>query len=224
VAYILCLETATNTCSVALSKEKAVVAEEHISEGMRHSQALTSLIDAVLATAGIQPSDLGAVAISDGPGSYTGLRVGASTAKAICYAHSIPLIAVSTLEGIADSYGSTETPIMATLDARRMEVYAAIYRDNEAIEEVQSVIWDASYLSSLMASYPSLQIVGTGVEKAQDLFTVHTGIRYEEIECRASFLAGPAYQKLMASDFVDIDYHSPNYFKMPNITTPKRKF
>jgi len=223
VAYILCLETATNTCSVALSQEGHLVAEAHISEGMRHSASLTRLIDKVTKQAKIRADELNAIAISDGPGSYTGLRVGASTAKAICYVQDIPLIAVSTLEGIADTYKRPERTVMATLDARRMEVYAAFYQGTKEIEGVQSVIWDEGYLRKVLGRHIHLSIVGTGVEKAKELFSLHPTVEHKEIECRASFLMAPAYRKYTAEDFVDIAYHSPNYFKRPNITVPKRK-
>ena len=110
MAYILSLETATDVCSVALSHESEIISEEHISDGMRHSSALTTLIQNTLRSVALSPGDLDAIAISDGPGSYTGLRVGASTAKAMCYAQDIPLIAISTLEGIAVSYTHLTLP------------------------------------------------------------------------------------------------------------------
>jgi len=223
VAYILSLETATDTCSVALSQKASVIAEEHISEGMRHSSALTSLIQKVLASAGLPSKDLAAVAISEGPGSYTGLRVGASTAKAICFAHDIPLIAISTLEGIAHQYSQDEIPILATLDARRMEVYGSFFQNKKEIEAVQSIIWDEVYVKELVTKYPQVMIIGTGVEKAKDLFDSYSTVRYQEIECRASYLTAPAWGKYQEKDFADIAYHSPNYFKRPNITVAKSK-
>jgi len=224
LAYILCIETATPTCSVAISRDDTLIAEEHISEGLRHSAALTTIIDKVLSEANLSSSMLSAVAISDGPGSYTGLRVGASTAKAICYAHDIPLIAISTLESIASSSPSTPGYVMATIDARRMEVYAAIYDGDTMIEPVQSVIWADDYVSDLVKRFPELSIVGTGVQKGEDHFRKCGVSRYDEIECRASFLAKSAYKGFVEKKYADLAYHVPNYFKMPNITTPKQKF
>lgn len=223
MAYILSLETATDTCSVALSQKATVISEEHISEGMRHSACLTTLIDKVMRSVSVRPNELEAMAISDGPGSYTGLRVGASTAKAICFAHDIPLIAISTLVGIAHHCTQGQTPLLATLDARRMEVYGAFYQEKKEIEGVQSLIWDQKYLQVLSEKHSELMVVGTGVEKARDLFDNHPSIRYQEIECRASYLAAPAWAKYQVKDFADIAYHSPNYFKGPNITVPKSK-
>ena len=190
---------------------------------MRHSAALTTLIHNTLRDADLNISDLDAVAISDGPGSYTGLRVGASTAKAICYAQDIPLIAVSTLQGIAHQYDRGHSIVLSTLDARRMEVYGAFYQEKQEISDVQSIIWDEAYIKELTSKHPDIFICGTGVEKAKDLFDPYPSIQYEEIECRASYLVLPAWDKYQAKDFVDIAYHSPNYFKKPNVTIPKAK-
>lgn len=222
MAIILCIETATDACSVAVGRAEELLAEEHISEGMRHSSALTQLIDKVMSRAGLKAQNLDGVAISDGPGSYTGLRVGASTAKAICYAHEIPLIAISTLEALADHYEEGH-PIMTTLDARRMEVYAAIYRDKKELLPVKSVIWTEEEIKGLLTAYPNLSIVGTGVNKAKELFESLSYQDYQEVECRASHLLRPAYLRHLKNDVVDIAYHSPFYFKMPNITVSKPK-
>jgi len=189
---------------------------------MRHSSALTSLIEEVLTTANVHPSALSAVAVSNGPGSYTGLRVGASTAKAVCFGLDIPLIAISTLESLARSID--DDYIMSTIDARRMEVYSAIYDHNYAvIEDITNVIWTEEVASKLSEKYTSLTICGTGIEKARALFE-STSIKIAPSTCDATRLIDKSLLKYHTKDFEDIAYHVPFYFKSPNITTPKKLF
>lgn len=223
MAWILSIETATDACSVSVSNGEQEISHEHISGGMRHSAALTSLINKALATAELKTSGLDAVAISDGPGSYTGLRVGASTAKAICYAHDLPLITISTLESIAYSCTTNDRTVMATLDARRMEVYASIYENSKEIAPTQSIIWEEDYIAELAQRFPQLTIIGTGVNKAIELFADYEAVSLYEIECSASHLIKLAYRDYQEKRFADIAYHSPYYFKSPNITTSKKK-
>ena len=152
---ILCLETATPSCSVALVHNGEVLACEEDPKGQNHSEKITLFIDSVMKKAGISYDQLDAVAVSMGPGSYTGLRIGVSTAKGICYAVSKPLIAVETLHAMA--YGA---PVVKTfpetslrvpmIDARRMEVYAAIFDENvNKIKDTEAVIIDENSYADL---------------------------------------------------------------------------
>jgi len=222
---ILGIETASEVCSVALSIGSDIVVEKSLSTGMRHSSALTSLIKAVLDSANKNPKDLSAIAISDGPGSYTGLRVGASTAKAMCYALNKPLIAIPTLKSLAfEVEAKEEQYILSTLDARRMEVYALITNGaGTIVKNTHSIIWTEEELSAIYQSYKHLIICGTGVEKALDLIKPYESIMPHISTCNAKLLLPLALQKYEQHEFVDIAYHNPLYFKSPNITKSKKR-
>jgi len=226
VAFILSLETATDICSVALSDSyDNIVAHRTLEPGKRHSQLLTSLIKDVLSDAAVSMSDLSAVALSDGPGSYTGLRVGASTAKALCYGLDIPLISIPTLDALAVGHTRDQNNyIMSTIDARRMEVYASVYKHSRQLTDVHSIIWSEEAIQKLIHDYEPLTICGDGVAKAKDLFRDYPQVRIAPSKCSASDLAPLAHEKFDAKVFADLAYHDPFYFKSPNITTSKKKF
>ena len=127
-SHLLCIETTTTQCSVAICTQGEVIGlalSKH--ENYQHSQLLHTYIDTVLSENNLKPSDLTAIALSSGPGSYTGLRIGAAAAKGLCYANDIPLIAIPTLDILAREINPKEGHIVATLEARRDEVYCAIY-------------------------------------------------------------------------------------------------
>ena len=154
MALILNIETSTAVCSVSLGKDGNLFAYKETKEGMNHATHLTVFIDCILKEKGLKPKDLDAVAVSMGPGSYTGLRIGVSTAKGICYGSSLPLIAVSTLqamtapilknEAVLSQLGDPETSLFCPMiDARRMEVYTAFYSyKNEELRKVSAEIID----------------------------------------------------------------------------------
>lgn len=219
---ILCLETATEVCSVALGVDGVLTAEENVDEGLRHSSVLTSMIDRLLKSQDLTFQELDAVAISNGPGSYTGLRVGASTAKAICYATDLPMITISSLEALAQPFLSSGQLVLATLDARRMEVYAAYYGSQDIVPEPKPIIWDETVVGEISGAHAELIICGTGIEKARSLFE-STNITIKENLARASNLVALAQRSLKAENYVDIAYHSPFYLKSPNITQSKKR-
>ena len=223
--YILGIETASDVCSVAISRDDVIIAETTIATGMRHSSALTGLIKEVLSVADISNDKISAIAISDGPGSYTGLRVGASTAKAMCYALDIPLIAIPTLEALINEAGAeSDRVVLSTLDARRMEVYALIMKgDGTIVKDTHALIWSAEEISSLYENYGALTICGTGVEKAKELLAAYPDIDQHVSVCNARLLLPLAHAKYAQDDFVDIAYHDPFYYKSPNITKSKKR-
>lgn len=224
-SYILGIETATDVCSVAISRDDAIVGEASLTTGMRHSSALTGLIKDVVEASGISMQRLSAIAISNGPGSYTGLRVGASTAKAMCYALDIPIIAVPTLEALGMEAGAKpDNVVISTLDARRMEVYALIMKgDGSSIKETHAIIWTAEEIAALYEVYGAMTICGTGVEKAYELLAAYPDIHQHVSACDAKLLLPLAQAKYEQQDFVDIAYHDPFYYKSPNITKSKRR-
>lgn len=220
MALILSIETATDVCSVALAEDDRILSQRTPLEGMRHSSILTTLIHEVVTESGFLMKDLSAVAISNGPGSYTGLRVGASTAKGICHALEIPLIAISTLESLAHNIKGA-SHVMATIDARRMEVYAAIYSNGRLITDVHNLIWSPDSIEELSNNYSTITICGNGIEKAELLFKGFKNINRQPTKCNAALLVPLAHKHYCHEYFVDIAYHDPFYYKSPNITVPK---
>ena len=219
---ILCIETATDICSVALSNEGKEISNETISDGRRHSSQLAIIIEKCLNSGGVGKKALKAIAISNGPGSYTGLRVGASMAKGLCYGLGIPLITISSLRCMAASLVNTSHPVMATIDARRMEAYTAIYKKGVEIEAISSRIWTAEEFDKLRLAYPELCICGDGIEKALEAVEIPPSITISPNEANATLMCDIAYRKYQKKDFSNIAYHSPQYYKSPNITTSKR--
>ena len=223
---ILCLETATPSCSVALVHNGEVLACEEDPKGQNHSEKITLFIDKVMKTAGISYDQLDAVAVSMGPGSYTGLRIGVSTAKGICYAVSKPLIAVETLEAMA--YGGKTIVknglLIPAIDARRMEVYAAIFDENvNKIKETEAVIIDENSFSELKKDH-HLYLFGDGADKCAELFENDDKITViKEFYCSAKYMNVIAQRKLDANDFVDVAYFEPFYLKdfVPGTPTVK---
>ena len=220
---ILCLETATPSCSVALVHNGEVLACEEDPKGQNHSEKITLFIDKVMKKAGISYDQLDAVAVSMGPGSYTGLRIGVSTAKGICYAVSKPLIAVETLEAMA--YGCKNNGILIPMiDARRMEVYAAIFDENvNKIKDTEAVIIDENSFSELKKDH-HLFLFGDGADKCAELFENDDKITViKEFYCSARYMNVIAQRKLDAKDFVDVAYFEPFYLKdfVPGTPTVK---
>ena len=225
---ILCLETATPSCSVALVHNGEVLACEEDPKGQNHSEKITLFIDSVMKKAGISYNQLDAVAVSMGPGSYTGLRIGVSTAKGICYAVSKPLIAVETLHAMA--YGiPVETCHGASLripmiDARRMEVYAAIFDENvNKIKDTEAVIINENSFADLKKDH-HLYLFGDGADKCAEIFENDDKITViKEFYCSAKYMNVIAQQKLDNKDFVDVAYFEPFYLKdfVPGTPTVK---
>ena len=223
---ILCLETATPSCSVALVHNGEVLACEEDPKGQNHSEKITLFIDKVMKKAGISYDQLDAVAVSMGPGSYTGLRIGVSTAKGICYAVSKPLIAIETLEAMA--YGGKTIVknglLIPAIDARRMEVYAAIFDENvNKIKDTEAVIIDEDSFSDLKKDH-HLYLFGDGADKCAELFENDDKITViKEFYCSARYMNVIAQRKLDAKDFVDVAYFEPFYLKdfVPGTPTVK---
>jgi tRNA threonylcarbamoyladenosine biosynthesis protein TsaB len=214
MAWIVCLETATKSCSVALARDGYLVAvKEEVTEQYSHSEQLTVFIEQLLQQEGLKASDLDAIAVSSGPGSYTGLRIGVSTAKGLCYASDVPLIAVSTLDALAQAMKDKypEAQLCPMLDARRMEVYCALYSKSQVSPVVAKIIDQDSFTEEL-AQGPLL-FFGDGADKCQDVLT-HTNAHFElGVYPSATNLIPLAQDKFQNKDFEDIAYFEPFYFK-----------
>jgi len=215
MALILGIETATKNCSVALFKDGIVIAEkEHISDGYTHAEQLTLFIQDVIDLANITLEKVDAVALSMGPGSYTGLRIGTSTAKGLCYALDIPLIAISTLKAMAFSMAKNEKSAIycPMIDARRMEVFSALYdSNNKQVREVQADVVDENTYAEFLAN--KMIFFGDGSLKCQEIIN-HTNAKFiEGINPSAKNLGLLANAKFENKDFEDVAYFEPYYLK-----------
>jgi len=229
---ILHIDTSTRVCSVALSEKKKILSYRQDTEGKNHALLLTTFIDEVLQEGGIRPEELKAIAISMGPGSYTGLRIGVSTAKGMAYALNIPMISVETLKIIAQGILNTqhswsEEPdflICPMIDARRMEVYSALYSSNnlKLIRKVQADIIDEySYADFLKQT--KILFCGDGAPKCKNIIHHTNAFFNEEYVISAKDMVKIAYSKFVKDDFVDTAYFEPFYLKDFIATIPKKK-
>lgn len=220
---ILCLETSTDVCSVAVINEVGVMAYCETFESNKHTEVITLLIKDTLYKAGIKFSELDAVAVSIGPGSYTSLRIGLSTAKGICYALGIPIISINSLEVLAYGVESPECDdlIIPMIDARRMEVYSAVYNHKrETLSEPQAVILDESTYSEFWHDN-KLIICGNGALK----FITQYPKDYIQIvhqNASAKYMWAPTIKKMQNKDYDNIISLTPFYLKSPNITISKK--
>ncbi|HLG04165.1 MAG TPA: tRNA (adenosine(37)-N6)-threonylcarbamoyltransferase complex dimerization subunit type 1 TsaB [Bacteroidia bacterium] len=214
---ILLIESATSICSVALSSAEKIIALRELPGPSRHAEKLTVFIEEVMREAQLEFSGLDAVAVSMGPGSYTGLRIGVSAAKGICYAVQKPLIAVGTLEAMAwgmKREAAAGDLLCPMIDARRMEVYCAVYAtDLSEVEAVKPVILDANSFDALLKTR-TIRFSGDGSFKAKPLLAHHSNARFTEAGMpSARNMAIPASKKLKEKNFVDLAYFEPFYLK-----------
>lgn len=218
---ILCLETATPVCSVALNDGCCTLALRETEGQNAHSEKITNFIREAMETAGIDYRQLDAVAVSKGPGSYTGLRIGVSTAKGICYAADVPLMAIDTLEAMA--YGmklklgsqlAENDLLIPMIDARRMEVYAAVFDANlNKIEDTAALVIDENAFEDLRKDR-RLWLFGDGAPKLSKLFENQPNITViDGFKPSAAFMRNLADKALREHDFVDVAYFEPFYLK-----------
>lgn len=233
MAKILLIETATEVCSVAIALDGHPVALAEEATQPNHAARLTLLIQECAQRAGMALSDLDAIAVSSGPGSYTSLRVGASVAKGICYALNKPLVAVDTLLALAAASHLAASPLptgaevflVPMLDARRKEVWTAVFDDKlHLLAPAQPLILENNFfqifLDDLPAAAPQKQFVVSG-NGAKKLFSdlIFEGVVVGAIQsCSATHLALPAEQFFQRADFQQVAYFEPFYMKPPNIT------
>lgn len=213
MANILNIETSTTNCSVAISVNgERVVLKEDNSSSYSHAERLHIYIDEALDSAQISRNELHAVAVSKGPGSYTGLRIGVSAAKGLCYALDIPLISVPTLEALARKVELEKGYIVAMLDARRSEVYSAVFDPNyQCIDPTSAKILDLSSYGDILQNHP-VYFIGNGVEKTQSIIN-HPNAHFDAQLPSAQYMCGLSYGKFKACDFEDLAYFEPFYLK-----------
>ena len=214
MAIVLNIETATTNCSVSLSKDgETLVLKEDNSAGYSHAETLHVYINNVFEEAKISAKDIDAVAVSKGPGSYTGLRIGVSSAKGLCYALNKPLISVSTLESLAHQVKINDGTIISMLDARRMEVYSAIFNNkHEQVRDIKAeILTEDSYADLLKEN--KVYFVGNGVAKTKQLINHPNAVFIEGKLPSANEMSLLSELKYKKSDIEDVAYFEPYYLK-----------
>lgn len=213
MTLILHIETATKVCSVALSSNGELVGiQEFKDDGYAHGEQLTLLIQKVLDLQGIIAADLSAVSVSAGPGSYTGLRIGVSTAKGLCYALNIPLISVDTLQSMAEVARIVypDSNLCPMIDARRMEVFSLITNfDAEILKPVSADVLDESSYSD----FEPFVCFGDGAQKMEELWGERNIFFDLKLEPSARGQVHQAYEKFLNKEFEDVAYFEPAYLK-----------
>jgi tRNA threonylcarbamoyladenosine biosynthesis protein TsaB len=224
MALILNLETATTTCSVALAKDGTLLASKELGGEYTHAENLTLFIGNVMATAGLHLQDLDAVSVSKGPGSYTGLRIGVSTAKGLCYSLDKPLIAINTLKHMAAAassdprfipVGNVDQKVLLCpmLDARRMEVYCAVYDGQTEIRPTAAEIIDEQSFSDLLRDH-IIFFFGDGAAKCKTLFTGNKNAYFaDDFFPSAKDMISLSEQAFQKKQFEDVAYFEPFYLK-----------
>ncbi|WP_264536260.1 tRNA (adenosine(37)-N6)-threonylcarbamoyltransferase complex dimerization subunit type 1 TsaB [Flavobacterium sp. N1736] len=223
MSFILNIETATKNCSVSIAKNgETILCKEIAEEGYSHAEKLHVFIEEIIAEAKISVQDLVAIAVSQGPGSYTGLRIGVSAAKGLCFALNIPLIAVDTLQTLASQAKVSEGKIIPMLDARRMEVYSEVFNANIEIERqiLAEVIDENSFADFTETVY----FVGDCAEKCKPVLTKDNFVFLEDIKYpSASAMSKISFDKYQKSDTVDVAYFEPYYLKDFMMAPPSKK-
>lgn len=228
MACILHIETSTDVCSVALSEDGAVLFSKEDFDGSQHAVTLGVYIDEVLSMADSHAKPIDAVAVSCGPGSYTGLRIGASMAKGICYGRGIPLIALPTLKVMSVPVLLMDTLpedalLCPMIDARRMEVYAAIYdRALNSVKEVSADIINADSYTEYLEQHP-IYFFGNGAAKCKEVITHPNAKFVDGIQPLARWMFPLADRQYLDGTFQDVAYFEPFYLKEFVATVAKNK-
>jgi tRNA threonylcarbamoyladenosine biosynthesis protein TsaB len=230
---IICLETATNLCSVALCDNERLVSLRESHDTRSHASLITVFIDEILKEQGLKVSDLKAIAVSRGPGSYTGLRIGVSVAKGIAYALSIPLIGIDTTlsmfmgikgKGVLKTENTENLLFCPMLDARRMEVYCAIYDNSgRSIKKISAeIITEESFMD--VPESKKIIFFGNGADKCREIIKRNNSSFLPGFTVSAAHMLIPAYQALIDLDFQNIAYFEPFYLKDFITSKPKNSF
>jgi len=225
---ILLIETSTSLCSVALAEEGRITASRESGEPRAHAALTAPFVQQVLSERGMRAADLDAVCVSAGPGSYTGLRVGVSTAKGVCFAAGVPLLSVGTLDVlVAQAAADGLLPadcryVIPMIDARRMEVYTAVFTpDGRRLTEVEPRVIDAESFRQERAEGPVL-FIGDGAGKCAEALA-GPDAHFVQVCPRAAAMLAPAMQELAQEHFRDVAYFEPFYLKDFVATVSRKK-
>ncbi len=212
---ILYLETSSKNCSVAVSdNENLLCVCEEVSENYKQSESLHTYVEWALEGAGIALKDIEAVSLGKGPGSYTGLRIGAASAKGFCYGLKVPMIAVNSLESMIEPFlGDNYDLIVPLIDARRMEVYTAVYDGStgKELSETEAKILDETSFEEFREK--KVLFVGDGAKKAKEILNLPDAIFNENVYPSAQYLITKTLAKIENKEFEDIAYFEPFYLK-----------
>lgn len=211
--YILNIETATRNCSVSLALDGKTIAVKEIAEaGFSHAEKLHVFFDEILKENNVSFQDLSAIAVSQGPGSYTGLRIGVSAAKGLCFSLNIPLIAIDTLETLARKIKIVNGVIIPMIDARRMECYTAIFDANyNKIREIKAEIITENSFNDISET---IHFVGDGAMKCEEILSGTKFVYHNQIQFpSANQMSGLSFEKHKKSDYVNVAYFEPFYLK-----------
>lgn len=223
--YLLCIESTAEFCSVSVFENESCIYTIHATEKHAHSSSLAVIAKECLAESGVSAKDLKGIGLAAGPGSYTGLRVGASIAKGMCYALRIPLITMDSLAIIAQPYINDKQNrkiIIPTIDARRDEAYIRIYLpDGQLHSDSQPHIFTSSSFASL-DSATGIVVCGNAANKAKGLLMHLTNANFEQTLPSSEEMGTTIFRKYLEKNFADTAYFEPNYIKSPNITTQKK--
>ncbi len=232
MTYILHIESSTSVCSVSLAKDGEIIALEESFEGQNHAKLIGIYIEKLLQASKIEASKLSAIAISEGPGSYTGLRIGTSHAKGMCYALNIPLITINPLCAMVEQFLDSEAGKLAKekknvilapmIDARRMEVYTFLYHlENESNSDVIASVINEHHFEDI-ANDTTIYYFGSGAEKCSNIIA-HPNAHYiANIYCSAKSMGKLAYNMFKAEEFANLAYFEPFYLKDFIAGTPKK--
>ena len=216
MSFILNIESSSTNCSVSLTKNGDLISiKENNDEKYSHSTKLHSFINEVISDSKITINELSAIAVSKGPGSYTGLRIGVAAAKGLCFSLDIPLISVSTLLILSKQIKISSGLILPVLDARRNEVYSAIYDANYKLVKKESPKLIDSKSFENFSNDNQLYFIGSGQQKCRELIRSNNNLIFHDKETLPSSkqMADISYQKFLSSDFEDLAYFEPAYLK-----------
>ncbi|MFK8060392.1 MAG: tRNA (adenosine(37)-N6)-threonylcarbamoyltransferase complex dimerization subunit type 1 TsaB [Polaribacter sp.] len=224
MAIILNIETATKNCSVSIAKNGAILAIKELNNGnYSHAEVLHPFIVDILKEANLASTEIDAVAVSKGPGSYTGLRIGVSAAKGLCFAFNKPLISLETLTSLAHSISIEEGLIVPLLDARRMEVYAAVYNNqHQQIRDIKAEIIDENSFSEYLKEH-KVYFLGDGAQKCKEIITHKNSVFIDDKFPSAREMAILSYAKYKKNDIEDVAYFEPFYLKDFVVIPEKKK-
>ena len=223
MALILNIETSTKNCSVSLAKHGKTIAIKELNDGgYSHAEMLHVFIRDVMVNSSFELKDLDAVAVSKGPGSYTGLRIGVSAAKGLCFALEIPLISVDTLESLATALQVESGIKVPMLDARRMEVYSAIFdHSNTLLRNVEAEIIDETSFREYL-EHKSIYFLGDGVEKCEVILNHQNANFIKDLFPSAKEMSKLSFDKFKKDQIEDVAYFEPFYLKDFKITRSKK--
>ena len=223
MGYILNLETSTKNCSVSIAQNGEVVALQELnSEGYSHAEKLHPFIQKCMESSGVRFEDIDAIAVGKGPGSYTGLRIGVSAAKGLCFAHDIPLLSINSLEILARTSEHFDGMIVPMLDARRMEVYSAVFDSNyNWLRETKAEIINSESFLPLLRQGKVL-FLGDGAEKCKEVIQHNNAFFLDDSFPSAQQMAMMSYEKFQKGLFENVAYFEPFYLK-DFIVTPEKK-